>query len=90
MILTLGLEVGANYLINLPGITHILNSIHYYRNGLGLSHLSQLVLDPGLKGSLVPVPTARGRNRSLIPVGARWYHQPGPKGPDQKGLHVLV
>ena len=36
----------------------------------GPSHLSRLVLDPGLKGSLVPVPMARGRNRSLIPVGA--------------------
>jgi len=53
----------------------------------GPSHLSRLVLDPGLKGSLVPVPTARGRNRSLIPVGATkrvfgpgWWLQPGPKG----------
>ena len=60
----------------------------------GPSHLSRLVLDPELNGSLDPVPTARGRNRSFIPIWSRlvaptrikgvfgpgWWLQPGPKG----------
>ena len=60
MILTLGLEVGANYLINLPGITHILNSIHYYRNDLW-------------SRTLVPVTIRPGTNKSFSRVQRLWY-----------------
>ena len=54
MILTLGLEVGANYLINLPGITHTLNSIHYYRNGLWSFKFVPAGIGPGTKGVFSP------------------------------------